>query len=115
MGAFDVGSTVVVPRLKVDRLLDGCVLREEYAGSEGHKGESLSIYDASRKVWHQTWVMNRGELLVIEVALKIERWFSLARTAPRMGEKDEFMGSGNLKAPGFVRRRSPQPMAAKPQ
>jgi hypothetical protein len=64
--AFDVGNTVVVAHLKVDRLLDGCVLREEYEGSDGHKGESLSIYDASRKLWHQTWVTNRGELLVIE-------------------------------------------------
>ena len=64
--AFDVGSTVAVARLKVDRLLDDCVLREQYEGSDGHKGESLSIYDASRKVWHQTWVTNRGELLTIE-------------------------------------------------
>jgi hypothetical protein len=68
--AFDVGSTVVVAHLKVDRLLDGCVVREEYEGSDDHKGESLSIYDASRKVWHQTWVTNRGELLVIEGSFK---------------------------------------------
>jgi hypothetical protein len=26
----------------------------------------LSIYDRSRKVWHQSWFTNRGELLVIE-------------------------------------------------
>ncbi|MGB8580747.1 MAG: hypothetical protein WCD47_07985 [Candidatus Sulfotelmatobacter sp.] len=60
----------MVARLKVDHLLDGCVLREQYEGTDGHKGESVSIYDGSRKVWHQTWVTNRGELLVIEGGLK---------------------------------------------
>jgi hypothetical protein len=28
--------------------------------------ESFAIYDASRKVWHQTWVIYSGQLLVIE-------------------------------------------------
>lgn len=68
--AYDVGNTVVVARLKVNHFLDGCVLRELYKGADGHLGESLSIYDASRKVWHQTWVTNRGELLVIEGGFK---------------------------------------------
>ena len=30
------------------------------------KGQSFSIYDASRGIWHQSWVTNRGKLLVIE-------------------------------------------------
>lgn len=65
--AFDVDNpTTRVARTKVDRILDGCVLREDYEGADGHQGQSFSIYDASRKVWHQSWVTNRGELLVIE-------------------------------------------------
>jgi len=28
------------------RRLDGCVLREDYQDTEGHKGQSFSIYDA---------------------------------------------------------------------
>ncbi len=64
--AFDIGGTAPVAQAKIDRLLDGCVLREQYNGADGHHGESLSIYDASRKVWHQSWFTNRGELLVIE-------------------------------------------------
>jgi hypothetical protein len=62
---FEGGGTPVA-RLKVDKLLEGCVVHERYEGTDGHKGESFSIYDASRKVWHQSWVTNRGELLVIE-------------------------------------------------
>lgn len=68
--AFEAGSTAPAARVQVDRLLDGCVLREQYAGADGHKGQSLSIYDRSRKVWHQSWFTNRGELLVIEGTLQ---------------------------------------------
>lgn len=65
--AFDAyNPSKPVARLRVDRILDGCVLREDYQGADGHQGQSLSIYDASRQVWHQTWVTNRGELLTIE-------------------------------------------------
>jgi ketosteroid isomerase-like protein len=63
---FDVGSPSRVARVRVDLILDGCVLREDYQGADGHKGQSFTIYDASRKVWHQSWVTNRGEMLVIE-------------------------------------------------
>jgi len=65
--AFDVDNpTTKVARTQVDLILDRCVLRENYEGADGHKGQSFSIYDASRKVWHQSWVTNRGELLVLE-------------------------------------------------
>jgi ketosteroid isomerase-like protein len=64
--SFDFGATRKNARIRVDRILDGCVIREDYDGANGHKGQSFSIYDASRKVWHQTWVTNRGELLTIE-------------------------------------------------
>jgi hypothetical protein len=59
--AFDVGSPVVVARTQVDRILDGCVLHENYEGTDGHKGQSFTIYDESRNVWHQSWVTNRGQ------------------------------------------------------
>jgi ketosteroid isomerase-like protein len=65
--AFDSDRpNVVAARLRVDKILDGCVLHEDYQGVDGHRGESFSIYDASRKVWHQSWVTNSGQLLVIE-------------------------------------------------
>lgn len=63
---FDVGSPIKVAHARVDLILDGCVLREDYQGSDGHIGQSFTIYDAARKIWHQSWVTNRGELLVIE-------------------------------------------------
>ena len=64
--AFEAGEKAAEARVRVTRILGGCVLLEDYEQPGGAKGESFSIYDASRKVWHQTWVTNRGKLLVIE-------------------------------------------------
>jgi hypothetical protein len=65
--AFDFDNpAVAVARTKVTPILAGCVVHEEYYGADGHEGESFSLYDAKRKVWHQSWVTNRGELLTIE-------------------------------------------------
>jgi ketosteroid isomerase-like protein len=63
---FDIGSPRKVADAQVDAILDGCVLREDYRDTGGHQGQSFTIYDAARNVWHQTWVTNRGELLQIE-------------------------------------------------
>jgi ketosteroid isomerase-like protein len=65
--AYDVGGgDKPSARVRVDVILDGCALREVYEGADGLAGESFTIYDASRKLWHQTWVTNRGQLLEIE-------------------------------------------------
>jgi hypothetical protein len=65
--AFDVDNpSTVVARTRVDLILEGCVLREDYQGTDGYKGQSFTIYDNRRNVWHQTWVTNHGELLEIE-------------------------------------------------
>ena len=38
----------------MDLILDSCVLREDYRATDGHKGQSFTIYDTARNVWHQT-------------------------------------------------------------
>lgn len=67
--AFDAPVTPAskpIARNRVDAILDGCVLREDYDQNDGKHGQSFTIYDAARKVWHQSWVTNHGELLVLE-------------------------------------------------
>jgi ketosteroid isomerase-like protein len=65
--AFDLDAkNAKVAHNRVDRILDGCVLLEDYRGENGSHGESFSIYDSNRKVWHQSWVTNHGVLLTIE-------------------------------------------------
>jgi hypothetical protein len=51
---------------RIDREYGGCVIHEHYVTGRGDSGESLNIYDASRKLWHQSWVDNTGTLLVLE-------------------------------------------------
>jgi hypothetical protein len=57
----------------VDLILDGWVVREVYEHRSGLTGQSFSMYDASRHVWHQSWVTNRGHLLVLEGGMDGER------------------------------------------
>jgi hypothetical protein len=91
--AFDIGSTQKNAHLRVDRILEGCVIREDYQGADGHKGESFSLYDASRKVWHQTWVTNRGELLIIEGTFQAGQIVLTGSDLTPAGQKREVRGT----------------------
>jgi hypothetical protein len=63
---FDRETQKQVARARVSSILGGCVLLEEYDDLENHGGRSFSIYDASRGLWHQSWVTDRGRLLIVE-------------------------------------------------
>jgi len=64
---FDVDNLAIkVARVRVEAILNRCVLHETYEGTNGHQGQSFSIFDASRQVWHQSWVTNDGQFLVVE-------------------------------------------------
>lgn len=64
---YDVSNPAKpIARNHVTRMVDGCALREVYDQFDGMHGESFSTYDASRGVWHQSWVTNRGVLLLLD-------------------------------------------------
>ena len=66
---YDVAApTRVIARNQVTPMAGGCALREVYQQDDGLLGESFSMYDAGRRVWHQSWVTNRGQLLLLEGA-----------------------------------------------
>ncbi|GMV06103.1 MAG: hypothetical protein AMXMBFR53_23790 [Gemmatimonadota bacterium] len=50
--------------------MGGCALHEHYLTPRGYEGESLNVFDATRGVWHQTWVDNGGLLLTLEGAFR---------------------------------------------
>lgn len=62
---FDRGGTTKVADVRVEAILDGCVLKEDYADPDGLHGSSFSSFDVTTKRWQQTWVTDRGQLLVI--------------------------------------------------
>ena len=55
---------------RIDSILDGCGLQENWAGAKGLTGTSLNTYDAPRRVWHQTWIDSQGGVLLLEGALR---------------------------------------------
>jgi hypothetical protein len=84
----------------VDVILEGCALRERYEQSDGLVGQSVTAYDASRKLWHQTWVTNRGQILQIEGRFQGD---SLELAGPRLsanGQKETLRGVWTPQAAG---------------
>jgi hypothetical protein len=68
---YDVGApSKLVARNRVTLILGGCVVHEVYRQTDGLIGESFSLYDASRRTWHQSWVTNRGALLLLDGGLE---------------------------------------------
>ena len=68
IGDWDVTSPAGKPAGKnlIKPILNGCVLHESWNGNGGYTGESFNAYDASRKVWHQTWVDGAGGVLMMD-------------------------------------------------
>ncbi len=66
----DVGDAKPSMRIQVEKILDGCALRETYQDVNGMRGESLNFYDAGRKLWRQTWATSRGQVLLLEGKLE---------------------------------------------
>ena len=54
-----------VARTHVDRIAQGCGVHELYEQTDGLIGDSILSYDAARRQWQQTWITNRGSLMVI--------------------------------------------------
>ncbi len=72
--AFDYDNQQkVAARTHVSSILQGCSLLEDYEQVDGLHGQSFSTYDRSRNGWHQTWVTNRGSLLVLEGKMEGEK------------------------------------------
>ena len=52
-------------RTHVDPIAEGCAIHELYVQTDGLIGDSILSYDPARKQWQQTWVTNRGSIMVI--------------------------------------------------
>lgn len=55
---------------RIEAVLDGCALEESWTGASGTRGHSFNIYSAGRGGWHQTWVDDRGLLLLLDGGLE---------------------------------------------
>jgi hypothetical protein len=59
VGEWDVypgGKDGLVAHSKIEKLYNGCAIRESWMPLKGPGGGSLSGYDAATQRWHQTWI-----------------------------------------------------------
>jgi hypothetical protein len=95
----------VIARNHVDNILDGCVIREVYEQTDGLVGQSFTIYDAARKIWHQSWVTNRGQLLIVEGGMQGELMVLTGAERIADGKSRQLRGIW-LRVPGGVREKA---------
>ncbi|BET68419.1 hypothetical protein ASA1KI_33370 [Opitutales bacterium ASA1] len=50
----------VVGTNRIERILDGRVLQENWTGADGHTGKSFNLFDATVGKWRQFWVDASG-------------------------------------------------------
>lgn len=59
VGEWDVypnGSDTLVAHSRIEKLYGGCAIRESWMPLRGNGGGSLSGFDPSSGLWHQTWI-----------------------------------------------------------
>ena len=73
---------------RITRILDGCVILEQFDGNPGTKlaGHSVSTFDRASKRWKQAWVDNTGAYLDFTGGIEDGRMV-FAREAERDGKK----------------------------
>ena len=89
---------------RIVREYGGCVLHERYDTGKGYSGESLNVYDASRKAWHQTWVDTDGTLLLLEGGARDGRMILEGQTVNAEGPPTKHRITWSPNADGSVRQ-----------
>lgn len=54
-----------IARAQITSPVAGCALHERYEQSDGLVGDSILSFDPVRRQWQQTWVTNRGSIMVL--------------------------------------------------
>ena len=50
---------------RIERILDGCALLENWTGAQGGEGKSLNFFTRDDGLWHQTWIDRSGGALFL--------------------------------------------------
>jgi Tetratricopeptide repeat len=71
VGDWDVFSgTQQVGHNRIERLLDGCLLMENWTGAYGSSGKSVNYFDPASGKWKQNWVDENGGIVWYEGEVK---------------------------------------------
>lgn len=66
---YRTGETTLRARSRIEKLHDGCVIREEWMPLQGGGGSSLNQYDAVEQRWHQAWMDSTNARVLFEGGL----------------------------------------------
>ena len=66
---YRTGETTLRATSRIDRLHEGCVIREQWKPLQGGGGSSLNHYDPGQRRWHQTWIDSTNQRVVFEGGL----------------------------------------------
>ena len=72
---------------RIEKIMDGCVIQENWQSQGAAKGTSFNLYDDTDKKWHQVWVDNQGHLLALVGELKDGKMQMTGETTNRNGQK----------------------------
>tara|TARA_R110002167_G_scaffold34533_3_gene110107 strand:- start:4042 stop:4545 length:504 start_codon:yes stop_codon:yes gene_type:complete len=50
----------------IDKILEGCIIRENWTGERGTIGTSMNYYNQRTKQWEQLWVDNSGSQIKLK-------------------------------------------------
>jgi len=58
----------------IEKILDGKVIQENFSDAKGNfKGISISVYNPTKKTWHQAWADNQGGYYDLEGQVEGEK------------------------------------------
>ena len=71
----------------IRRLLDGCVIHENWVGASGSKGTSFNFYNTTSNKWQQFWVWKNGTVLELAGGLQDGKMVMQGESATPQGGK----------------------------
>ncbi|MCI0441671.1 hypothetical protein L0244_23855 [bacterium] len=88
----------------IQKILNGCVILENWSGVDGFEGKSFNLYDRNKKKWIQKWVDIRGQLLEFEGSFRDKTLEYTARYTTLDGKNVIGMMTFTPSADGTIRQ-----------
>jgi hypothetical protein len=106
IGEWEVTSPDGAPagRNRIEHILGGCALRENWTGAKGGSGTSYNAYDRQSGRWHQTWVDNGGLVLRLDGAFTDGKMVLSGESRDSSGARVLNRITWQQTAPGAVRQ-----------
>jgi len=74
---------------KIEKLEDGCMLKESWDGSKGSTGSSFNYFDKTDSTWNQLWISNVGNNLILKGRLETKNKMVLKSDPDQKWNQDE--------------------------